>query len=349
MELNQQNSYNQEEESTINLREEFDKYLRYWKWFLLSVVLSIIVAFYYLRKTTPQYESSATIMIKDDKMGGGMMTELSAFQDLGILGDNKNSIDNEIEILKSRTIIENVIKELQLNVKYIREGHIRVRDYYNDAPIKMNFLDGDSILYKTKATFMVKVLSKTSFSIEDTELGSLGTHKFGQQITTPYGHLLLIPEFTGEMPSNPEVYISIIPLKLMVSSFREAIKVEPTTKKTSVINITLQDAIQKRAQDILNTLIKKYNEDAINDKNMVSKSTAAFIESRLQIINGELSLVETDAASYKKENKLTDIKSEATLFLENVSDTKKRILEANTQKRLAEFMIEYLNQNQGET
>ena len=100
MNTEHQNIYAFEEEDTLNLREELDKYLHYWKWFVLGLVLSISFAFYYLRKTTQKYAIEATIMIKDSKGNGGLMSEMSAFQDLGIFGDIKNAVDNEIEILK---------------------------------------------------------------------------------------------------------------------------------------------------------------------------------------------------------------------------------------------------------
>jgi uncharacterized protein involved in exopolysaccharide biosynthesis len=230
MNTEHQNTYTFEEEDALNLREELDKYLRYWKWFVLAVILSITFAFYYLRKTTQKYDIEATIMIKDSKGNGGLMSEMSAFQDLGIFGDIKNSIENEIEILKSRTLMTSVIKELNLNIKYIREGRIKVREYYNNAPIKLNFLESDSVLYKTKALFIVTILNNSTYSLSVNNLGSIATHKFGQQVKTPLGNILITPRFQGELPSNPEVFVSIMPLEALASGYRSSITIEPVSK-----------------------------------------------------------------------------------------------------------------------
>ncbi|MES2485462.1 MAG: Wzz/FepE/Etk N-terminal domain-containing protein, partial [Bacteroidota bacterium] len=112
---NSENSLDKEEQ--INVKQLFEKYLFFWKWFVLTVFVSLIIAFIFIRYSTPEYVTSATILIKDDKKGG-IASELSAFADLGVLGGVKSNVDNEIEILKARTLVKNTIKQLDLNVSY---------------------------------------------------------------------------------------------------------------------------------------------------------------------------------------------------------------------------------------
>ena len=118
-----QDFYNEgveDEINDVNLREQLDKYLIHWKWFILSIFLCLVLAFLYLRYTTPSYEASTSILVKDEKKGG-MLSELSAFSDLGLGGGSVNNVDNEIEILKSRTLIESTVKKLNLNVALLVE------------------------------------------------------------------------------------------------------------------------------------------------------------------------------------------------------------------------------------
>ncbi|MGB1284513.1 MAG: Wzz/FepE/Etk N-terminal domain-containing protein, partial [Polaribacter sp.] len=125
MNINEQNPIgNIEESDNLNIREEIDKYLSHWKWFVLAVFLSLSVAYIYLRYTTPQYNATSLIMIKDNQKSS-LSTELEAFEDLGIIGGGGNNPDNEIEILKSRKIIGNTIDTLDLNISYFVDGIVK--------------------------------------------------------------------------------------------------------------------------------------------------------------------------------------------------------------------------------
>ena len=123
MQLDKESINTQESGDTINIREELEKYLIHWKWFLVGVVLSISLAFIYLRYTIPQYKATSSILIKDNQKSG-ISAELAAFEDLGIVGGSANNADNEIEILKSRKIIGRVIDTLQLDIEYYTQGRV---------------------------------------------------------------------------------------------------------------------------------------------------------------------------------------------------------------------------------
>lgn len=336
------NNIDYKEEKTIDLRELFMKWLHHWHWFLISVLLVAVTTAYYLRRTTPEYSVSATILIKDAKQGvGGSISETNAFQDLGMFSNSHNSLENEIEILKSRSLAAKVIKELNLNVQYKREGHIRTREYYNTTPVQLRFLETDSIQDEISVKFKLTILSDTQYSIENEELGSMGSFSFGNRVSTSYGDLMFVPHFS-EIPSNPVVYISVSPLLSIANSYSKRINVEPISRKTSVINISLVDAVKDRAQDYINTLIKQYNADGVDEKNQVSKNTADFIAKRLDLIHEELNQVESTVASYKQSQELTNINAETTLFLKNTLSTKKEALRLSTKLRMVQFMADYL-------
>ena len=134
------NNIHSQEDDMQALRDLFIKWIHHWHWFLISFLIVGVVTAYYLRRTIPEYNVSATILIKDAKKGvGDAMSEIAAFQDLGMFSNSLNSLDNEIEILKSRSLLAKVIKELNLNIQYKVEGHIRTTEYYKNSPVQLLF------------------------------------------------------------------------------------------------------------------------------------------------------------------------------------------------------------------
>lgn len=135
------NSFQNENEDTVNIREEVEKYLRYWRWFLLGAIVAIAVAFLYLRYSTPSYKVSSTIMIKDNQKSG-ISDELKAVADLGIVGTGStNNTDNEIFIIKSRKIIGTVIDSLELTTKFYTEGRVKQTEVYLNSPVRVEFVN----------------------------------------------------------------------------------------------------------------------------------------------------------------------------------------------------------------
>jgi len=146
-----ENNYSSEENQNedFNLRDTLERYIENWRWFVLAVFLCVTVAFIYLRYTTPQYQASTTILVKDEKKGG-MLSELSAFSDMGIGSGLKSNLDNEIEILKSRTLVERTVKKLGLNVVLVEKGNVISSEKYKNTPIEVNFINAKPTLYTNK-------------------------------------------------------------------------------------------------------------------------------------------------------------------------------------------------------
>ena len=175
-----------EENSLINL---VHRYISYWKWFVLGIVLALAAAYFYIRYQAPLYEVSASILIKDDKKGAGI-SELSAFDDLGLL-QKSNNIDNEIEILKSRSLMTLVVKELRLNVMYVLDSDPIPVEKFSDTPLYIRFPEGDSTIYDAKEEFVVKVLSKNEFTFGDKDGNTKGTLAFGKEFPTSVGKAVI--------------------------------------------------------------------------------------------------------------------------------------------------------------
>lgn len=221
----------EDEVNEVNLREQLDKYIVHWKWFVLSAFLCLVLAFLYLRYTTPNYEASTSVLVKDEKKGG-MLSELSAFSDLGLGGGSVNNVDNEIEILKSRTLVESTIKQLNLNVNLLVEGNVVDRDIYGVSPVSVHFLNRTEFFNEASIILKLDLLSNDSFSLEtiidENEedkfiLSSKKNFQFNEKIPTDIGQLIIRKtEFYGKNNFGKEkpIRITISPLETVTANFR---------------------------------------------------------------------------------------------------------------------------------
>lgn len=335
-----------EQDDSINIREEVEKYVLQWRWFLLSAIVFLALAYFYLRYSTPIYKSTTTILVKDDRKGG-IANELAAFSELGILSGAKSNVDNEIEIIKSRTLIEKTIKDLDLNIKYYNKGRIKDGELYGKLPFKVFFSNFENEFYTTGKTYIITKINNQRFSLFDANDTKIGDFAFGQKIKLPFSDVTVMNQ-DAKSAKNASLVVQVVPLKSMVESLSARLVVSALSKNTSVIELSLTDPNKERAQDFLDTLVKNYNLDAIADKNYISKSTSDFIDQRLVLISKELDSVETDEKTFKTQNKLTDIPSEAALFLENASEYEKKVVENETQIKVVESMNDYISTNDKE-
>lgn len=351
------NEVAEDEKNELNLREQLDKYLIHWKWFVLSVFLCLVLAFLYLRYTTPSYEASTSILVKDEKKGG-MLSELSAFSDLGLGGGSINNVDNEIEVLKSRTLVESTVKKLNLNISQLVEGNVVDRDIYGRAQINVHFFNKTELFDYADIILKFNFLSNDQFSLEneiidgtDVEniiLSSKKQFKFGEKIPTNIGILIIgKTDFyrnnnTGE---DKTIRIIISPLENVTAGFRNRLKVESISKTSSVVNVSITDPVRKKAEDFLDNMIQIYNENAAEDKNFISENTSKFISERLSLITQELDGVEQDVESFKKTNKLTDIESEAKLFIEGSSEYDKKGVETEIQLNVVSSLLDFIKKS----
>ena len=355
-----QDFYNEvieDEINDVNLREQLDKYLIHWKWFVLSVFLCLVLAVLYLRYTTPSYEASTSILVKDEKKGG-MLSELSAFSDLGLGGGSVNNVDNEIEVLKSRTLVESTVKKLNLNINLQVEGNVVDRDIYGSAPINIFFLNKTELFDEANIVLKLDLLSEDTFSLENEViekavsenviLSSKKQFRFNEKIPTRMGTLMIGKTAfykKNNVGKGKSARIIISPLENVTASFRGRVKVEPVSKTSSVVTVSITDPVQKRAEDFLDNMIQIYNENAAEDKNFISENTSKFISERLTLITQELDGVEQDVESFKKTNRLTDIESEAKLFIEGSNEYDKKGVETEIQLNVISSLLDFIKKS----
>ena len=327
---------------TLNIREELEKYSIHWKWFVLGVLLALVLAFLYLRYTTPQFTASTSIMIKDNNKSG-ISSELAAFEDLGIIGGGSaNNPDNEIQILKSRKIIGNVVDSLHLGVSYFTEGRIKKSEIYENKPFFLKFLNRDVRTYVKDTSFIVSILNDGKIQFKDIEGNLATTASFDEVIKSNVGHFQVVRfnELGGFV--DEDITINIKNRDQVIDSYKTRINISSVDKNSSVLTLSLQHAVTKKAEDILDELVKQYNLDAIKDKSIVSEKTKDFIEDRLRSVGSDLANIQDDVKDYKTKFGITGLSTEGELALQSVSNNNQQIAAIQSQLTLAEWIQEKL-------
>lgn len=329
-------------DSSFSIKEEAFKYLFYWKWILLSVIVCLIVAVMYLRYTTPKYSASTTILVKDERKGG-LDSELAAFEDLGIGKGVKSNVDNETQIITSRTVMENAVKRLNLNVSYFTEGRVRITELYDSSPVLCTVYDTDGDFYSRRDQITLVGAGDASYELLNAAGKSLGKFRYGQ-IVGLKDCKISVNKNKGLYYPDYNVNVKFARLKDVVDSYRARVEAITPVRNSAVVQLSVSDPVSDRAEDLLDAIIQIYNEDAIADKNLVAQKTEDFIEQRLKLIAAELGDVERDAESYKKSNQIADITSQAGLYLENAVSYEKALIEIGTQISVTSAMHQFMQQ-----
>ncbi|MEO2051254.1 MAG: polysaccharide biosynthesis tyrosine autokinase [Allomuricauda sp.] len=330
----------------LDINDLLNTYLKHWKWFALSCVISIFIAFAYLRYSIPQYSASAKIQIIEDK---GASSELSVLQDLDVFSGGKTRIEDEIEILKSRSNFIQVVKKLKLNVRFFVIGNIRDNELYGvEFPFTINFISADSIVNKSRHEFFIDVTSETSFEYSEKEDQPFKKYDFGSKIQTNIGDIILVPN-TDLISTykNKRLRVIVEPIPKVATSYRQRINVNPAAEFSNIINISLIDPIQKRAEDVIDELILTNNANAVADKKAIADRTTKFINDRIADIYSNLSSVDQTAETFKESRGIADLGSQSNVNFTQSAASEQQLQEANIQLNIANSMKDLINDQNG--
>lgn len=346
---------NQEEES-FNIYEIIFKYLVYWPWFVASVIVCLVVAFLYMRYQTPVYNISSAVLIKEQdprtKAINAANGALGALQDMGGFSMT-SSFDNEVEILKSRTLISKVVTELGL---YINTSEKRFLGYnvplYKTSPVNVFLTPEEAerlyggVKLDMKYTVEGKLSVKAKYFTEDDEEHEVECDfdSIPAVFPTPVGVFSFskndsVPALEEDM--KLVTYISS-PTATAIA-YAKNMEVSPTSKTTTIAAISVKNSSKRRGVDFINSLVANYNQDANDEKNEVARKSAEFIEDRLAIINSELGSTESELAAFKQRSGLTNITADAQMALEESTKYEQQRIQNATQISLVEFLQNYIN------
>ena len=357
------NEAQESKEENIDVKELLFKYLIHWPWFVGAVVACLIAAWVYLHVSTPVYNISATVLIKDDKKGGsaGM---LSGLESLGLDGmiSSSQDIDNEIEVLRSKTIVKEVVEDLGLYISYTDEDEFPSRNMYKTSPVQVSLTPQEADLLEepmiVKMALQPQGSMDVTVKIDDDEYQK-HFEKLPAVFPTDKGTLafFLTPdsvlsskrtseETTASEKTTRNITATINKPLAVAKWCCKNMTIEPTSKTTSVAVISLKNSNVQRGKDFINKLLEMYNINTNNDKNEVAQKTAEFINERIGIISKELGSTEKDLESFKRGAGITDLTSDAQIALTGSAEYEKKRVENQTQINLLQDLQKYM-QNEG--
>lgn len=353
---NNNNNNNPEgEDREINLYAVFFKYMVYWPWFVASVLACCIGMYVFLRYQTPVYNVTSSVLIKEDeKKGANAASGLAAIQDLGMLSMTSN-FDNEVEILRSRTLIKKVVSDMGLYIDMEESNALGFNPpLYKNSPVNVFITPEEAdrlvapVELRMRYTKEGQLTVRAEYKIDkegDEETMEQGFDRLPAILPTPVG----VFSFTG-MDSIPELEDGEIELVAHVhtptstaEAYGKELSVTPSSKTTTIAKVSLRNTVRRRGVDFINRLVSFYNQDANDEKNEVAQKTAEFIEERIGIINGELGTTESELAAFKQRSGLTNLTSDAQMALQESSRYEQQRTENATQINLVQYLRNYID------
>ena len=336
---------NRESESeSIDIKVLVEKFITRWRWFAVSVPLCLVIALLICQSRVPIYNVTGKVMISDSKKGelgtNVMMKELG-------LAAADMFVENEIVELQSKNLMREVVEELDLNVRYVREGFLRDRELYNDSPVKV-LVDNPGEIRDTSFHVLLDTANLVILMNLDGE--KMWSGHYSESV--PMGDYNLSIEPNRKVTSKEKIRVDLSSFRKTTDVFSKNLNVQILVKNTNSVLVSLKDAVPARGIAVINALVKRYNQNGIDNKRIVSEATVEFINERLDVINQELGTIERRAEDFKKTNKLTDITSDAAFVMERKKQSEAELMKlqteldvlrsiraAITQKRAEEFSL----------
>ncbi|TQI70439.1 capsular exopolysaccharide synthesis family protein [Gramella sp. Hel_I_59] len=335
------------EESNFDLKAELYKYLAYWKWIVLGLLIGGVIGYLYNRYTIPKYNTQATMIIVDDEKKNAMNATPSGGG--AIFSLEEDGIQNHIEKLKSKQLIESVVKELNHNISYFIEGNVITVQAYHSSPVLIEFITDDSIVDSASRDFVITPTSETSFRLEDEILEYSGSHKIGEIISLDGLDFIVLPKSgkeQGTFGTTSSVNVVLEPVRDVAEEYIEKLQIAQKGKAMDILSLSLVQNTPEKSQDFLSKLMERFNEEGVKNNKEVAENTTNFIQDRLEMITTELDSVEVDIADFKRSNRIMDVGTGASEFQTKFSAAEQEIFNLETQLELL-TSVEELLRSQG--
>lgn len=303
-----------DETSSFDYKAFLIKLLMYWPWILGCVAVFLIGAFFYLKTLTPLYTVSSSVLIKNESKGGANGADLA---DLGFVTSSTQSFDNELEILRSRTLIKKVVTALDLYISYSVPGRFRDTELYKQSPVKV-WVTPEEAEHMGYTTVQMHFHNQQLHEVQVTHKGQewkKTVESLPAVFSTPIGVFTFSVADSAQQTVQPVpevIQAIVVSPNGAAASFRNQLAVAPGSKSTTIAQLSFTSSQTARGIDFLNKLVEVYNEEGNNDKNEVAAKTAEFIDERIRIINKELGTTESQLASFKQRAGVVDIAADAT-------------------------------------
>ena len=347
--MEQQNIHSTEIETELNVRDIIQPYLKRWMWLIASVVLSVTLAYLYLKRQVPIFEVASTVLIKDSKSNNAGTQDFAALRDISGIGKiGSNGVENEMEIFKSKKLVREVVKTLGLETN-IYNGDLKHEIYGETSPIKVRVLQEKDVKGKISGVVNLKI-DGNQLKLSSETIPTINT-TFNKVISLPFANIMILrnEDYKADKKLN-ELILDISTIDSRTDAYQAALNVSLINKDATVIKLAMNHADVDKAKAIINKLVQVYNEDAIEDKNTEFRNTAKFISERIEQVGKDLGDVENQKERFKQSNQISDIETEVKLGLQTNAEAKSKELEINAQLELTDALLGYVgNQNSYQT
>ena len=308
----------------LNIKKEVFKYLRYWYWILLSMLLCFVGAKIYLRYTTPQYLSKTSLQFPQSKS-----KTAESLADLANGAGRADELQGEATAIVSKPILAKVVGQLNLNVSFFGVGAIKENELYTSSPLEANIIEVQNPKFSS-ASYIISPSGNGTYKLSEGPLkGNKDKFQFGQLVSLPFGKVIIKIK-KGKKSFEP-IKIVFRSTPSLVSSLESQLVVALPPDKGQMMDISFTGPVPSKSEDILNSLTEQYNIEGKKDRNMEAQNTQDFINDRLEIISQDLSGIEGEKEAFKRSNEITDLDTQANLAVNNANSNTNQLIEYATQ------------------
>lgn len=340
------NTTTPQSEKIIDFGSIINKYKRFWWLFVLSLIACIGLAIVYLKYKLPEYLVISTILVDQDddasSAGASLLKSLS-------MGGGGASVDDEVVVMGSQDICSKMVKELKLNRMYVkRKSLLNKDDLYQNSPIEIDAPDEvfDTLSIGMNFKVTIKENGKADIKVKKGMFKTFATltdQSLPTTVTIPYGNYV-VKTTKFYMPGKEVVINANVTGNLLrTEQFMEDMTVKVLNKKSNAIYMDVQTSNVKRGKDMLNTMIRLYNERGQQEKDEQAVNTANFIKDRLGLIYNELTKSEADIEAYKRAHNMADVENQTKVSIARQEQAENKIVALEAQYRIVGLINEFIN------
>jgi tyrosine-protein kinase Etk/Wzc len=326
----------QEKHNNFDFLEQFFLYLRYWHYFLISVVVCFFVVKYYLNHTVSVYESKAKVKIIDDSKNSIILPN----SPVALFGKNKVNLDNEIEVLKSYRLLEQVCKSLNLNNQYYNVGYLNNVEIWKNRPFTIEWLDNSAEMDDKSISFEIEIADGGYKVVSSSSGTSSKAHSFNTiQYVSGIPYKLSLQVGTNLSNLNGRKFLIVhASVQSVALGLSNGLNISNSNKNSDILILSLVGANRDKSEVILNEIIKQFDIDGLNDRRLVSQRTIDFVNARFKSLERQLDSVETNKANYKRNQGLTFINEDAVTATKGKVDATSDVFQVETQIALSKVL-----------
>lgn len=320
------------EVSGLSLKDLFYKYIRFLPYFILSVALTLLAAFMYLRYADRSYSATGSMQIRSPQTS----QRTDKVEDLLSGGNRSQNIQSEIEVIGSRPLMARVANRLNLQFSITAVGRVRDQNVYGLAPFQI-------VVYELKDsskafTLNVKFIEKNKFRLNNSE----EAFTFGDLLTNRFGVFVL--KQSAEAVAGQEYRVQWRPIESVARGYASAVRVQPKGNGTGILSVSMEANNPRLAADIINSLMVQYDSLTVEQKNYSIDQRITFIDGRLHQLKAESDSLQEISLNYRDKNNVIDAATQTGNSFAVINEADRQIMQEEIKMGLVDYITDYLKQ-----